>query len=846
MSSALLTMGSALAHLNHFCASLPKQPYVTLQPVFAFEETEVAHQIRAEVFLPSCIDPALRRTRGIRGWHSERMATKDAAFQAYVRLHQSGLVNDQLLPFHSEFLEAFERRPPLILVPDQYNPWIEIARSWTTAHKIYRKVVVVHRPGMSVFEIGLMLPIRTRSLPDFPLFVHAGDPHLVSLHEQHRDEIIPLNDLSVCRSITDLILRSVHSESMAGNGKDLVVPFMPFLRDGDLQMWLESCCGTRPASTIDFSMDPLPGIGLLHDMQKPSNAFVSCHQYGISKDMTHYPSAYDYRKQTTIPATPLTSRRNFLHRGTQGKSFVTDKNSARYSGSAEQINLPKDCCIVDCLPFDFAQFALLAPSILYRVEIGLVAEQLCMRMLPSVRFSQLDLVIDSICATSIHLQTNHEKFEFLGSSVLKFIVARQLFVNHTNWHEGCLSKQKDLIISNTRLVEAALKAGLEEFIITKNFNGHAWKPLYISELDSNRPTGERLMPVKLLACAVEALIGAAFLDSDLSNAIDCASFFLPEIKEWSWTALFDGTYLMSRPKPNDFPFYLTGLESLMGYLFHDKSLLVEAMTHPSCDWSIWTCTYQRLALLGDAVLEMVVTDYLSREAWSLSRDKMHLCKVASTNAKFLASVCMDSSTDMEIDEVADISDGAPRSAHSQKTIHPWMFLRYSGVAITKGRDESLERYARLHQSIRSTLSSTVRYPWQELTRLHADSFFSDIVQSLFGAVYIDSKGDLTQCKSLAENLGILPHLRHFSGHEIDLRHPKSRLGELASGEKIAYIHGSDTDGLRVDWCVVEIDGYEVARAKGSYSKECMEIIAAELAIEKRRTGSEKLERKVEE
>ena len=846
MSSALLTMGSALAHLNHFCATLPKQPYVTLQPVFAFEELEVAHQIRAEVFLPSCIDPALRQTRGIRGWHSERMATKDAAFQAYVRLHQAGLVNDQLLPFHSEALEAFERRPPFILVPDQYNPWIEVARSWATARKIYPKAVVIHRPGISTFEIALMLPICTRPLPDFPLFVDAGDPYFVSLHGQHRDEIIPLNDLSVCRSITDLILRSVHNESMAGNGKDFVVPFMPFLRDGDLQGCLDNYCGTRPASTIDFSMDPLPGIGLLRDMQKPKNAFVSCHQYDISKDVTHSPWACDYRDQTTIPAAPLTSRRNFLRKGIQGRNPVTDDDSTRCSRTPEPTNLPKDCCIVDCLPFDFVQFALLAPSILYRMEIGLVAEQLCMRMLPSVRFSQLDLVIDSICATSIHLQTNHEKLEFLGSSVLKFIVARQLFVNHINWHEGCLSKQKDLIVSNTHLVEAALKAGLQEFILTRNLNGHAWKPLYISEIEPNRPTGERLMPDKLLASAVQALIGAAFLDGDLSNAINCARFFLPEIKEWSWTALFDGTYLMSRPKRNDFPSHLTSLESLMGYMFHDKSLLVEAMTHPSCDWNISTCTYQRLALLGDAVLEMVVTHYLSREARSLSRDKMHLCKVASTNAKFLACICLESSTDMKIDGAAEISDGNLNSAHSQKTIHPWMFLRYSGVAITKGRDESLERHARLHQSIRSALSSTVRYPWQELTRLNADSFFSDIVQSLFGAVYMDSKGDLTQCKSLAEKMGVLPHLRHFSGHEIDLRHPKSRLGDLASGEKIAYIHGSDTDGLRADWCVVEIDGHEVARAKGNCSKECMEITAAELAIEKRRTGSEKLERKGEE
>ena len=100
-------------------------------------------------------------------------------------------------------------------------------------------------------------------------------------------------------------------------------------------------------------------------------------------------------------------------------------------------------------------------------------------------------------------------------------------------------------MSASRLVEAALTAGLDEFVLTRNFNGHTWKPLYVSEIEIGHSRGERLLPVELLAGAVQALIGAAFLDNDLSNAIGCARFFLPEIKEWSWMALYNGTYIKS-------------------------------------------------------------------------------------------------------------------------------------------------------------------------------------------------------------------------------------------------------------------------------------------------------------
>ena len=61
---------------------------------------------------------------------------------------------------------------------------------------------------------------------------------------------------------------------------------------------------------------------------------------------------------------------------------------------------------------------------------------------------------------------------------------------------------------------------------------------------------------------------------------------------------------------------VTGLEKLIGYQFEDSSLLISAVTHPSYikerKINKWD-HYQRLEYLGDAVLELVMSEYLFHE-----------------------------------------------------------------------------------------------------------------------------------------------------------------------------------------------------------------------------------------
>ncbi len=89
----------------------------------------------AEVTLPLFVDPTLRVARSIDSWNTERMAAKDASFEAYRALHVAGLVNDNLLPWTQETNDQMaefqikDNTPSLVHVAPTLDPWVSVADS---------------------------------------------------------------------------------------------------------------------------------------------------------------------------------------------------------------------------------------------------------------------------------------------------------------------------------------------------------------------------------------------------------------------------------------------------------------------------------------------------------------------------------------------------------------------------------------------------------------------------------------------------------------------------------------------------------------------------------------------
>jgi ribonuclease-3 len=95
----------------------------------------------------------------------------------------------------------------------------------------------------------------------------------------------------------------------------------------------------------------------------------------------------------------------------------------------------------------------------------------------------------------------NERLEFLGDSILGFVVAEELYHSNKYFSEGELTRRRSVLVNNTFLAEKAKELCLGKYLFfgigEKKQNG-----------DKN-PTN--------LANSLEALIGAVYLDSNLKT-----------------------------------------------------------------------------------------------------------------------------------------------------------------------------------------------------------------------------------------------------------------------------------------------------------------------------------------
>lgn len=91
-------------------------------------------------------------------------------------------------------------------------------------------------------------------------------------------------------------------------------------------------------------------------------------------------------------------------------------------------------------------------------------------------------------------------------------------------------------------------------------------------------------------------------------------------------------YLFSNEKPSQ-------IETKIGHVFNDPSLLKRALTHRSAAAS-QSESYERLEFLGDAVLDTVVSEYLIKKYPTLSEGELTQMRSMLVNAKTLHEIAI--------------------------------------------------------------------------------------------------------------------------------------------------------------------------------------------------------------
>lgn len=390
--------------------------------------------------------------------------------------------------------------------------------------------------------------------------------------------------------------------------------------------------------------------------------------------------------------------------------------------------------------------------------------------------------------------------------------------------EGYLSKKKDLIVSNSRLYRAAIKHGLDKYILTKAFTGKKWQPQCVEDFSSTEAvSGKRRMSTKTLADVVEALIWVSYLVGGLEKTLDCIRLFVEEI---GWLDLEASRLMLCQQIPENpvLPPFLEPLETLIGHTFTNKSLLIAAITHASyCVGASIETSMERLEFLGDAILDYVVVT----ELWGndLLEQDMHLLRTGSVNADLLGFVAMEWTVPRKESRLVD---DVPVDVTVQEPF--WKFMRFNSREIALLQIAVEDRHARQRVAIRNALDRAPTYPWTLLAHLGTPKFFSDMFESLMGAVWLDT-GDMEACHALAERAGIVPYLQRFLRDKVDVRHPKNQLGEIAGDKKVRYKVRVDPDAVSSlpYSCKVYVGDRLLVNVDGGFKKEEVQTKAAEMA-----------------
>lgn len=398
-----------------------------------------------------------------------------------------------------------------------------------------------------------------------------------------------------------------------------------------------------------------------------------------------------------------------------------------------------------------------------------------------------------------------------------------------HWPEGYLSAKKDSIVSNSRLCKAAIERGLDKFILAKVFTGSKWRPLYVDRLLEDQADGTREMPSKTIADIVESLIGAGWKMGNCQTSLSVAKLFLPELDlpslEVGRARLFD-----LAPANIPLPVDLYNLEILAGYSFKKKSLLVQAMSHRSDSAAI--ASYERLEFLGDSILEIIMVTELVGYEDKLSHSLMHLYKTALVNGDYLGFVALEwSITQKRTDLKEDRLTGVMEEVESKFSLALWRFMRHGLFEVGNKQREVERRHVSLRREILYAIESGTDYPWTLLPSINANKFYSDIVESLLGAVWVDS-GSMDACKQLLDRMGMLRYLHRIVQDRVHVLNPREEIGILADDQEVKYdVQVQKMDDGRDEWsCTLFVGETHVFGATRGGSDDEVRTRAAEIAV----------------
>ncbi|XP_066938837.1 endoribonuclease Dicer-like [Macrobrachium rosenbergii] len=372
---------------------------------------------------------------------------------------------------------------------------------------------------------------------------------------------------------------------------------------------------------------------------------------------------------------------------------------------------------------------------------------------------------------------NLEGLEVLGDAFLKYVAGEYVYLKFPDDHEGKLSPRRTLLVRNKTLFQLAkrkaiprkiqamklqprvngilpgfgVKKSVERELREIGYPSDKWHKLPVPEklsdleqvikwlgaeepLDGDKsdkpptkaacfnPWEEHEVSDKSIADCTEALIGAYLLQC----GADAAKDFL----HWMGIGVHKGQKLLKDNLPiktaimQDKPwslaritcFYkkacLDRLEDTIQYKFKDRSFVVQAVTHPSYTQNKITNDYQRLEFIGDAVLDYLVTGLIYSRHTSYTPGQM----------TDLRSYCVNNET---------LARAAAKHELQKYLLH-----------MSPKLQAAIDKFLQLCQEKGLERALVTEDEEDDVEEIEVPKSLGDLIESIIGAVYLDSNRDL--------------------------------------------------------------------------------------------------------
>ncbi|KAA1076045.1 Dicer-like protein 1 [Puccinia graminis f. sp. tritici] len=825
---SILTYSAATSLLNDVCQLIPPDEFL---PVVApqYEITWLGDNFQCQVTLPpmAALHPSQRTFTGL-AMATKKDAKRSAAFEACKVLRELDVLNQHFLPQRegksAQICDADGREIEATPLSDQVEAIIpNVYGDFRTSTEIWLHKFSFPDDSPDGFSTMGLLCARHLTVPDgLQLFDHYTDsrPLPITIEQSKRiqwgQDDAPTN-LQRLETFSRVVMQAaINRKAYEGKLYFLVAPLLrdtceidwnlvdtpmiPLSDTADSLRYQNTIAPIRhlhyrifdtcePAGDISEASPPqsVPACPSMRDFCKKISKFHNLGHF--------YKVVYDLKEeQFQGELVYLETTFHVLNNLSKSESTVVQPH---------RILLPLKLCKGTQIPRSMWKVFSYLPSLTRLLHDSLQATALFKRL----DFPTISLLhgIQALTPPGGGVPWDYQTLETLGDAFLKLATSVHVYLSHLKKGEGDMSHVRSRSVDNAYLRRKAIQANLPASILSQRFRTDRFRDPQ-TEDGKELPNGNfsRKIPKRVLSDVVEALLGAGFLTGGIElglkigTALDlCFGGTTP----WSERPVNIGLESITHDalEPSTL-LKCQALEEKIGYVFKEKLLLVQALTHRSAN-SFMTNCYEREEWLGDAVIDMWIVehaykrfDHATAEELTLARAKV----VSNGSLGFLAI------KKLGLQEII---------MHASEN-----FEQACTEAI-----EAIKHFAKIGEFF-STIDNL-------FVVFDPPKILNDVLEAIVGAVFIDSGFNLQSAYRTLDIIfeDVIPGLSRLVARDplstmLRLRdqYQCAELRRISTTIREPNPNGEGKDPISVKVCRIELHGQEIASGRHKNSASVAE------------------------